>query len=61
MSIERVTLKILIEGEDIKRISDAMELARRYISEKKTLAGVAEYSPQQVKEIQRSMSRYWEN
>lgn len=60
----RIQKTVTIDGHEYQLISDALELARRYISEKAVnnhdgSKSVGEYTSMQLIEIEKAMDRYW--
>ncbi len=53
--------KVTVEGPEYNMISDALELARRYIDKnKQSDRAVDEFSPGQIAEIQVAMDAFWD-
>lgn len=53
--------KVTVEGPEYLKISDALELARRYIGyRRESDRSVDEFSPKQIAEIESAMDKFWD-
>lgn len=56
----RKEIVVIIDKEDYQHISDALELARRYIKQRQDKSrGVDEFSGLNMKNINEAMGKYW--
>ena len=56
-----VSKEVIVDGNDYQKISNALELTRRYIFRTKRCdRAVDEFSPKEVAEIETAMDAFWE-